>query len=107
VELASGVEPVDQGDDPPERRHDPVEGPALLVMPDEPERDQRDQDEERGILLHQVQRVDVVLADRQDGVLQRQRQQPGAEEKDANPPEEEGNADEGVQRPGNGPQHGV
>ena len=46
VEVASGVEPVDERDDPPERRHGPVEGPAVLVMPEEPEGEQRDQDEE-------------------------------------------------------------
>jgi hypothetical protein len=50
-----------------------------------------------------VKRVGVVLADRQDGVLQRLRQQPGAEEEDGAPPEEEGRADEGVQGSGDRP----
>jgi hypothetical protein len=76
-------------------------------MPEEPEREQRDQDEECGVLLHQVKGVGVVLADRQDGVLQRLRQQPGAEEEDGAPPEEEGRGDEGVQGPGDRPEHGV
>src|SRR5262245_60343009 len=46
VKLPRKVEPVDQRDQSPEDCHAPMEGPAFVIMLDEPERQQSDQDEE-------------------------------------------------------------
>ena len=62
IERAADVEPVDEGQQAPECGHCPVEGPALLVVPEKPEGDQAGEHEQGAEFLKDVQSGQVPAA---------------------------------------------